>query len=178
VFNPDKLDWMNAQHIARMPPAGIVSRIRPDLEAAGLWSADLDGARAAWLHRVIALVLPRVKKLGDFVAQLEPFLREHVDYDQAAVDKHLGVAGLVDHVGVLADAYAGLAVFDEATTEAALRGTAEERGVKAGPLIHATRVGVTGKAVSPGLFAVLALVGQPTVVTRLRDLERFLRARA
>ena len=32
---------------------------------------------------------PRVKKVSDFVAQLEPFLRERVDYDPAAVEKHL-----------------------------------------------------------------------------------------
>jgi glutamyl-tRNA synthetase len=177
VFNPEKLDWMNAQHVARIPPADIAARIRPDLEAAGLWSADLAGQRAAWLQRAIALVLPRVKRLDDLGALLEPFLRGRVEYDPAAVEKHLGAAGIADLVGELAAAYEALDVFDEATTEAALRATAQALGVKAGPLIHAVRVGVTGKAVSPGLFDVLALVGQPTVVTRLHDLERFLRGR-
>ena len=68
--------------------------------------------------------------------------------------------------------------FDEASTEAVLRATAEARGIKAGPLIHATRIAVTGKAVSPGLFDVLALVGRDEVVLRLRALEQFLRGRS
>ena len=56
-----------------------------------------------------------------------------------------------------------LATFDPASIEAALRATAEARGVKAATLIHAVRVAVTGKAVSPGLFEVLALLGRDRV---------------
>ena len=57
--------------------------------------------------------------------------------------------------------------FEPAALESALRSVAEERGIKAGVLIHATRVAVTGQAVSPGLFEVLALVGRDRVVERL-----------
>ena len=57
--------------------------------------------------------------------------------------------------------------FDPASTEAALRATAEARGVKAATLIHAVRVAVTGKTVSPGLFEVLALLGRDRVHARL-----------
>jgi glutamyl-tRNA synthetase len=178
VFNPEKLDWMNAQHIARMPPQAIVERIRPLLEAAGLWESSLAGARLEWLSRVIALVVPRVKKLEDFVPQLEPFLRSPAEYDASAVQKHLGAPGLADHVAALADAFQAAPRFDETASEAALRATAESRGIKAGALIHATRVAVTGKAVSPGLFEVLALVGRDEVVARLRALEAFLRTRS
>ena len=49
--------------------------------------------------------------------------------------------------------------------------------MKAGALIHATRVALTGKAVSPGLFEVAALVGQSRTVQRLRQLERYLQTR-
>jgi nondiscriminating glutamyl-tRNA synthetase len=122
-------------------------------------------------------VLPRVKKLGEFAAHVEPFLLDVVHYDPAAVEKHLNTAGLGEHVGALADAFEQLAAFDEASSEEALRCLAGMRGVKAGTLIHATRVALTGRAVSPGLFEVAALVGQPRTVARLRELERFLRAR-
>ena len=51
--------------------------------------------------------------------------------------------------------------------ETALRPVAEARGVKAASLIHASRVAVTGKTVSPGLFDVLALLGRTRVHERL-----------
>jgi Anticodon binding domain len=48
--------------------------------------------------------------------------------------------------------------------------------VKAAALIHAARIAATGKAVSPGIFEVLALLGRPLTISRLRDLVRYLRA--
>ena len=57
--------------------------------------------------------------------------------------------------------------------EAAVRGTAAERGIKAGALIHATRVAVTGRTTSPGLFEVLALLGRERTVARLERLVNF-----
>ena len=177
VFNQEKLDWMNAQHVARLPGEVIVAAVRAEFESRGLWSSDYESARRAWLYQAIELVKPRVKKLSDFVAQLEPFLCATVDFDPAAVRKHLGTAGLADHMAALADAYEGLTTFDTVTTEATLRHIAETRGVKAAALIHATRVALTGRAVSPGLFEVVALVGQGGTVRRLRQLERFLRSR-
>jgi glutamyl-tRNA synthetase len=178
VFNHEKLDWMNAQHVGRLANESIVAMIRGDLESRGLWSAAYEDSRRVWLHRVVDLVKPRVKKVSDFIPQLEPFLRERVDYDPAAVDRHLGAAGLADHIAALSDAYHRLDAFDVGTTEATLRRIAQEHGVKAGALIHATRVALTGQAVSPGLFEVAALIGQAGTVARLRQLERFLRARA
>ena len=177
VFNPDKLDWMNAQHLARLSDDDLISAVRPELERAGLWSPPLQGDRRAWLLRALRLVLPRVKRPGDFAGLLEPFLGNAVTYDPAAIDRHLNTAGLEAHVSALADVFEGLTPFDERTSEEALRRLADARGVKAGALIHATRVALTGRAVSPGLFEVAALVGQPRVVARLRELERFLRAR-
>ena len=73
-----------------------------------------------------------------------------------------------EHLAALDEAFAALATFDPASLETTLRATAETRGVKAGALIHATRVAVTGKTVSPGLFETLALIGRERVHARLR----------
>ena len=67
------------------------------------------------------------------------------------------------------------ATFDEATLDHALRQLAEERGVKAGALIHATRIAMTGRMVSPGLFEMLVLLGRERVLARLDRLIDFLR---
>ena len=61
--------------------------------------------------------------------------------------------------------------------EAAVRGSAAERGIKAGTLIHATRVAVTGRTTSPGLFEVLVLLGRERTLARLERLTAFLSSR-
>jgi len=168
VFNPEKLDWFNAQHIMRLAPGELAVRVKPSFEAAGLWSDDLVGDRHAWFFQVLELLKPRAKRLGDFAAQGDFFFSDAPRYDEEAVAKHLRAEGMAAHLTAIDDAFASLPAFDAAATEAALREVAEARGVKAGALIHAVRVALTGRTVSPGLFEVAALVGRARTHHRLR----------
>jgi glutamyl-tRNA synthetase len=65
-------------------------------------------------------------------------------------------------------ALTALPSFTAEPIEACVRGLADARGVKPASLIHATRLAVTGRGASPGLFEVLELVGRDRSVTRLR----------
>jgi glutamyl-tRNA synthetase len=167
VFNPDKLDWFNQQHIGRLTGAALLARIETRLRDAGLWRESFAGDESAWMLSVLELLKPRVKKLDQLVEELRPFLVEEPTFDEAAVEKHLAPA-VRPVVAQLADALQALPSWDPAAVEQAVRRTAEQAGVKAAALIHATRVAVTGRAVSAGLFEVLSLLGPDRVVRRLR----------
>jgi glutamyl-tRNA synthetase len=178
VFDPEKLDWFNAQYVAQLSPGDLIVCVKPLLQAAGLWDEEYDDVRREWLQRVLRLVLPRVKRLPDFVEQARPFLTATVDYDPEAVRKHLTTADLDDHVEALAAALEqDSGPYAEDAIERLLRRVADERRIKAAVLIHAARIAATGQAVSPGIFEVLALVGKPLTVARLHDLVRYLRTR-
>jgi glutamyl-tRNA synthetase len=153
----------------------IAERLQPLLGEQGLWRdvyADADRAR---LFAAIELLRPRVKKLGDFIDGGRFFFSDEVAYDPAAVEKHLRVPHLADHVAALRDALASIEPFDRATIEESLRSLAAERVVKPAGLIHATRVAATGRAASPGLFEVLELLGRARTIARLDQLVGFLR---
>src|SRR5262249_8868273 len=167
VFNTDKLDWFNQQHIGRLPAPTLLERIEPRLRAAALWRDTLRTTEAAWIASVLELLKPRVKTLDQLVDELRPFLVDEPELDPSAAAKHLGADGrplLVE----LADGVDPDPLADAATIESRLRSLAEQRHVKAAALIHATRVSVTGRAVSAGLFDVLALLGPARVSRRLR----------
>jgi glutamyl-tRNA synthetase len=166
VFNPEKLDWFNQQHIQRLAPVELARRVQPAFAAAGLWRDDLLTDRHAWFFTVLELFRPRVMRLDDFAAQARFLFVDRIEYDDAAVAKHL-TADMAEHVAAIDAALQALATFDAASIEAALRSTAEARGVKAARLIHAVRVAVTGTSVSPGLFEVLALLSRERVHMRL-----------
>jgi glutamyl-tRNA synthetase len=174
VFNTDKLDWFNHQHLLRLSDEELVSRLEPLLRAADLWQPSLAGDAFGWMRAVLALLKPRAKKLTDYVDGLRPFLVAPVAYEPEAVKKHLATEGVRDDVLALREAYQ-TAPFDEATLEQTLRALAELRNIKAGTLIHATRIAMTGRMVSPGLFDMLVLLGRERVVTRLQALGDFLR---
>ena len=174
VFNPEKLDWFNQQHIMRLAPDELAVRVKPWLQTAGLWRDDYLGDRHAWFFAVLELLRPRAKRLGDFAVQGALFFSEAIEYDAAAVDKHLRGDGMDAHLAAIDFSLAGLETFDPVSTETALRAMAEARGVKAGVLIHSVRVAVSGKTVSPGLFDVLALLGRDRVRARLAEARRLL----
>jgi len=166
VFNQDKLDWFNGQHIGRLTDTDIAKRLEPELRAAGLWRDEFAGARREWFERVIALLKSRARKLSHIVEQARPFLADAITFDDKAVAKHLApeVATLLPE---LAAAFGSVEPFEEDGLERALRELAEEHGLNAAKLIHATRVAITGQAASPGLFEVLALVGRERTLARL-----------
>ena len=176
VFNTEKLDWMNGQYIARMPIEDLAAAARSFFTDAGLGSHPLVAEPRAF-HRLLELLRPRAKRLTEFVEQARPLLAEDVSYEQEAVDKHLSSPDLAGHIMALLEALSAATPFDEMQVEAAVRGTASARGLKAGALIHATRVAVTGRTQSPGLFEVLAWLGRDRVRSRLSRLLEFLSTR-
>ena len=173
VFNPEKLDWMNGQYIASLPADALAAAVRPLFALAGLDASPLVASRTRFAQ-LLELLRPRAKRLTDFVEQARPLVTEPVVYEPDAVAKHLTDPELPGHMAALVDALQATEPFDQAGIETALRSTAAARGIKAGALIHATRVAVTGRTSSPGLFDVLALLGRDLTLARLQQLLGFL----
>ena len=176
VFNPDKLDWVNGQYIARLSVDDLAAAVRPFIDQAGFSHAPLvvDEPR---FHRLLELIRPRAKRLTDFPFQAAPLLMETVEYEPEAVSKHLSTPDLAGHVTALVARLRDTSPFDEPHVEAAVRETAAARTVKAGILIHAARVAITGRTTSPGLFELLALLGRDETTARLERLITFLSVR-
>ena len=167
VFGHDKLDWFNQQYLMRLAPEELARRLQPWFEAEGVWSPEFLGDRHGWFFAVLELLTPRAKRLDEFVPLGRFFFSDEIEYDSAAVEKHVKAGGMAGHLRAVDAGCASVEAFDPASLEAMLRATAEERGVKAGALIHAVRVAVTGRTVSPGLFEVLSLLGRKRVCSRL-----------
>jgi glutamyl-tRNA synthetase len=174
VFNTDKLEWFNHQHLLRLSDEELLTRLRSLLQAQALWRDSLTREEFGWVSKVLALLRPRAKRLTEYVDGLRPFLADPPEYDADAVRKHLSSADAPGHVAALREVL-GRAPFDEASLESAVRDLAAARGVKAGTLIHAARIAVTGRMVSPGLFEMLVLLGRDAVLARLDRLIAFLR---
>lgn len=175
VFDPEKLEWLNGQHLHRMSAEELEPLVGERLVVAGLATPEELAARREWFHRLIELLKVRSRTLQEFVPQARPFLVDEVEPDPKAVKKHwaknpVEVAGYLRRVR---DLLAGAGRWEEEPLEEELRALAGELGVGAGKLIHPLRVAVTGTAASPGIFDVLVLVGRERVLARIdAGLER------
>ena len=57
---------------------------------------------------MLELLKPRAKRLDDFVAHGRFFFTDAIEYDAAAVEKHLRVEGMREHLAALDAAFAAL----------------------------------------------------------------------
>ena len=158
IFDPERLAWMNGQYLSRLPIEEVLPHLRPFLERAGLAGVDAQRLSAA-----IALHRSRARTLPDLVGMVAPYFQETVRYEPAA-EKYRDDR---EPVAALAGRWADLPEWRKEALEAALRALADERGVKAGALIHPARMALTGVGVGPPLFDVVELMGREPALHHL-----------
>ena len=66
-------------------------------------------------------------------------------------------------------------MYDLASTEAAYNKIAAESGLALGKVIHPTRLALTGRTVSPGMFDVMVLLGKERTIERLKKAIEFIK---
>jgi len=166
VFDPEKLAWMNAQYMSTLPLDEILDRAASFLGEAGL--ADVEAQR---LNAVVELLRTRAKTLAELAEMAVPYFQSQLTYDPAMTAKFASQEELPRHLRLLGERYSALESFDIESLEQALRDLSEELGVKAGYLIHPTRMALTASKAGPPLFDVVELVGREETARRF---EHFL----
>lgn len=176
IFDTEKLTALNRLHFMRLPLEELAGRVRPALEAAGLWSDELLAQRRDWFLRLLEVLRDRARRLEDFADYAEPFLSEaeRFDYEEKPARKHLKGEDLPARLERWIAALESVDDWRPEPLEQALRGLAEELEIGSGKLIHPTRLALTGRGVGPGLFEVMELVGRERSLARLRALVGWL----
>ena len=200
-FDKDKLNWINGAAIRALSTAELVAEIKAFLQypyTFEYWStveaeanepdpkvvlADLRRLQAAlvtdehYATEAIRLEQERVQTLAGFGSACAFFFEEEPPFDQKAVDKWFAEA----HVGTMLIEFIGhLSAMPTASVEgmeAMVRGYAERAGFeKLGPVVHPTRVALTGKTVGPGLFELMAVLGPDRCIRRMNRAKAHLKA--
>jgi glutamyl-tRNA synthetase len=175
VFGLSKLDWFNSQYIRNAPIENLRELARNELMAGGLPENAAASLSAGAFDAALELLRYRVRKTSDFSSTLKAFFTDNYEYDLEAARKFLADPKLKELVPALLARYANDRAFTPQSTEEALRRLAQEEGVKAGLLINALRVGLTGQGVAPGLFEVMQVLGRERTIARLERLNKYLR---
>jgi len=170
VFGLEKLEWFNSQYINRMPIDDLRSMVIRELARQGILAEGDDRIPGELLDRTLELLRGRVRTMADFGARFRAYFTEDFSYDDEASGKFLQGERLPDLFSVLLERYEGDPAFTLASTELHLRAVAAEAGVKAGLVINALRVGLTGQGVAPGIFDVMQALGRKRTLLRMRSL--------
>jgi glutamyl-tRNA synthetase len=176
IFDPQKLDWMNGQHLSRTPADRLLPVVARALEEAGLATAQDIAQRRDWFLALIDLLKVRARRVDDIASQSAPYLRETIDYDPEAVAKQWKDAdATVAILTATRERLAKAADWTPASLEGELRELAESLGTTGGKIFQPLRVALTGLTVSAGIFDVLLMLGQARSIARLDAAIRYIR---
>jgi glutamyl-tRNA synthetase len=166
VFNPDKLLWVNAHHIRHGDPSRIASLLTPFLEQKGFGQA-VKAAPHGWMEQLVVMLRERARTLVEMAAAAEPYLVQEPTMESEAIQKFLA-SSMAPVLEALAERFDSAMNFSKDTLEGIFKAVLEEKGLKMGQLAQPVRVALTGRAVSPGIFEVIDLLGRDATMRRLR----------
>src|SRR6185295_4599204 len=166
AFNPDKLLWLNQQHMMRAPLNDLAPQLKWQLERLDVQAKDLKQ-----LEGIVAAQRERAKTLTEMAQASLFFFREFEQYDEKAARKNL-TAESRPLLTMARERLMPLTPWAAPAVHAVLEDICTSTGVGLGKVAQPLRVAVSGGAVSPPIDATVALLGRETTIRRIdRALE-------
>jgi glutamyl-tRNA synthetase len=161
AFNPEKLLWVNQQHMMRAPLPYLAGVLREQLQRLGIHTED-----QPLLEGIVAGQRERARTLKEMAESSRYFFGQDVEIEDKSGRKHLAGTGVAT-LGRLRAGLGALTDWSAAGIHAVLTSIAAESGLGLGKVAQPLRVALTGTAVSPPIDATAALIGRERVLSRL-----------
>ena len=195
-FDMEKLKWLNGHTIRSMTAEQVLAEIEglySEEHTKGFWENFVDEevlpnqtprdgkaiferfekfvlfarTNREYALECIKLEQERVTNLIEFGEACEFFIVEEPLMDPKAVEKWFGqphARALFEHIRTAC----GASALSPGEMKAALVAFQEANGIeKLGPIVHPTRVALTGKTFGPGLFELMSVLGPDRIVKRI-----------
>ena len=162
VFDAEKLEWLNGEHLRALPPGEFTDVLLRYLRHAGSRLA----AQPERVAQAAPIVQEKLRTLGQFEG-FAGFLFGAVEVDSDAWARVEADAAAAGSLAAARDALDGVGEWGAEAIHAALAAACERKGVKPRVLYMPIRVAITGRTVAPGLYESLELLGREESLHRI-----------
>ncbi len=164
IFDVAKLTWMNAEYIRRMSAEEFDAAAEPWYEKAGIAHMDKDVLRRILQPRLE--IFSQMADITDFLTKMDEEFDIALFTNKKSKTNAEVSANVLDMV---IPALEALPSWDEESLHSLLIGMAEANGMKNGTLLWPVRIGMAGKAVTPGgAIEIAVLLGREESLRRLK----------
>ncbi len=164
VFNVEKLNWLNFQHLRQKPDNEVLAMLKDHLSKS---SVDVSQFTDEYLLSVIGAMRERVTFIKDYTEKSPYFFRAPEEYDPAVVKKRWKPQS-AEYLKKLINEFENLPGPQKADYEETLHRTASELSIGNGQLIHPLRLAVSGMGEGPGLFDIVVILGKDETIRRMQ----------
>ncbi|MEE9448645.1 MAG: glutamate--tRNA ligase [Ignavibacteriaceae bacterium] len=169
VFNIEKLNWLNAEHLRSKPNDELLLMLKDELSKSDYKNKVFDDD---YLLLVIEAMKPRVSFVNEFITKCPYFYTEPTEYDEKVLKKRWKEDSH-DLLKKLRDNFAELTNPLKEDYERALQKTALEMNVGNGTLIHPLRISISGMGEGPGVYDIVVIIGKDETIKRIdRAIEK------
>ena len=163
IFNIEKLNWLNFEHLRKRPVNEVLEILKEELKKSRFKDMRFSDD---YLIKVIEAMRERVSFVREFIEKSPYFFEAPNTYDEHVVKKHWKSYS-ADYLRNYSTEILKLTNASKEDFEKALHETAKSLNVGNGILIHATRLAVSGVGAGPGLFDILFILGKDECVKRI-----------
>lgn len=163
IFNVEKLDWINAEHLRKMDKSVILEILKENLAESKYKDIIFSDE---YLLLVIEGMLERVSFVKDYINNSPYFFETPTTFDEEVIKKQWKE----DSAQLLENYAVKIAQLNNPTKsdfEIALKQVAEEAQCGAGRIIHPVRLATSGVGIGPGVYDLLHILGKNEVISRI-----------
>ena len=163
VFDLQKLNWLNAEHLRKKSNEELLSLMKDEIQNSKFKTKNYSDT---FLNLIIEAMKERVSFVKEFIESCTYFYEPPTDYEQKSIEKNWKpeTPALLNR---LRDEFTSFNNPSKEDFEHALAKVSEELNVGKGKLIHPLRLAVSGQSTGPGMFDLLFILGKDEVVKRI-----------
>ncbi len=166
VFNPEKLLWVNEQHMKNTNPERLVELALPFMDE------SCKTKNKEYLKKAITTLVPRVSTLKELGEKSTFYCKAPTSYEEKGVKKYVKDR-IKEPLRYLREKLKDASFTDEEELKGIFTETMERFGVKMIAIAQPVRIAITGKSVGPGIYESLVVLGKKE---SLRRINRFIEA--
>ena len=175
-FTDPKAISINEHYLRTMPVEDLYPLVKKYFQDAGLWQESYEDENQKWFCDTLDLIRSRFHTVKDFATMGRAYFTDQYPVAAKAIKRNITKHdNIYDLLNTLGERFATLDDFSTEQIETAARQLADELNVKPGVLINGARTVVTGQLAGPGIFDVLAAIGQERVVQRLKNAKQIIK---
>ncbi len=163
IFNIEKLNWLNAEHLRKKPSEELLLMLKEEFKNSKYANSLPDDN---YLLLIIEAMRERVSFVKEFIEKCPYFYERPTAYDESVIKKRWKDDSkelLLEYVSRLKE----IENPQKEDYEKILVAIAEEREIGKGRLIHPLRLAVSGVGIGPGVYDLLFILGKDEVINRI-----------
>ena len=164
VFDLQKLNWLNAEHLRNKTITELVSLLRESLLSSPFAGTSFDDGQ---LLLIVEAMLPRVSFIQEIWQNGAYLFAAPETYDPAVIKKRW-TDDSGKYLEVLAKHFEALVSPGKDDYEKALHNASEELQVQHAQLIHPLRLAISGVGGGPGVYDIVVIIGKDEAVRRIK----------